>query len=140
MDYMISSHGGRHNNTPTFNLPANITVKFFVADGHDLSNDHFAEPNAWGIYNHLLPGLALPGNVAYINDRVVETVSPGQAVFNYSCWNMNDIGLQAQSGIYVVGGASVNALASPTTLHDVITAINATTPTTIYWVACRSIM
>ena len=139
MDFMVSSHGGRHNNTPTFNLPQYITVKFFVADGHDLSNDHFTEPNAWGIYNHLRPGLALPDNATYINNRVVETITPGNPIYNYICWNMQDIGLQAQSGIYVVGDASVNALPNPMTLQDVINWINATTRTTIYWVACRSI-
>lgn len=142
MDYMISSHGGRNITTPTFKLPVNVTVKFFVADGENLSNTHTDEPNAWGIYNHLIPGLNLPGNQDYISQRVIESVSPGESVYDYLSWNMQDIGLQNYSGVYQVGvSRSINNLQTPTTLSKIISSLGViNSPTTIYWVACRSIM
>lgn len=140
MDYMVSSHGGRHNNTGTIAVPAGITVKFFVHDGGILTNDNFQDSNAWGIYNHLKAGLALQGNIDYINARVVETVNAGNQVYNYSCWNMQDINCAAYSGIYPVGSSNpINNLPNPLTLADVFQLIAGNTPSTIYWVACREV-
>lgn len=138
MDYMVSSHGGFEAGTPNIILPDNITVKFFVADGAVLSNDRTQNVNGWSLYSHLILG-AEGINEAYINGKVVQTFFGGASVKNYRCWPMTEPGLADYSGIYQLGTrARFNDMAHINNLQDVITLVGHATPTTIYWVACRS--
>lgn len=137
MDHMISAHGGRYSRTGMITIPRGVTVVFFVHDGEELINSPFIGSSAWGIHNHLLSGLGLPINRRYIDDRVAERLTSKQQVHNYACWNMQDIESQEYSGIYQVGGAKIHDMQNEMTMQQIFN--NIQIPTTIYWVACRTI-
>lgn len=137
MDHMIYAHGGRYSKTGMITIPRGVTVAFFVYDGEELIDSPLEGSNTWGIYSRLLSGLNLPANRHYIDDRIVERLTSKQQVHNYSCWSMQDIGHQEYSGIYQVGGAKIHDMQNEMTMQQIFN--NIQIPTTIYWVACRTI-
>jgi len=138
MNYIVSAHGGRFDNTANTRVPDGITIKFFVNDLVELSNDEHDNPNSWDIYEDLRDGSDV--KVAAVDAQVVQTVNPGDNVYNYYCWKMEeDDDVAAASGVFAVGGNRVIEL--PDEAHAIqLSALfgQLQTPTTIYWAACRT--
>lgn len=135
MDYIVSAHGGRWNKPEhKIWLPEGVTVNFFVLDGEVLD-----DKTAWKFLE-----LLLAGNEAEVNKKIVESVAPGDGVYNYSCWNYPEI--KPASGIFEVGAGNCDNPVinldeqdgnNPVTLSQIISSVK--NPGVIYWLACRTV-
>ena len=141
MDYLVSAHGGRYHKTKKITVPDGISIVFFVYDGEALTNKWSEDSNAWALYNHLKPGLALEGNTEFIKARVVEHVQAKGEVYDYSCWGMADLGLSKYSELAEVGGSQIMEIGKELALSEVIDVVTSKNqgPSTIFWLACRTV-
>lgn len=136
MNYIISAHGGKYNDetVKTLTLPGNVTIKFYVQEGEELSND-----DGLAVVNHLRTGSAEP--------HVVETLGGGSTLFDYYYWYLNYPHDQTAVGEFSVSGNTVTRLddlrsndeGNPKRLSDFIAHYcTGSGSYTIYWAACRT--
>ncbi|EJL61191.1 putative adhesin [Flavobacterium sp. CF136] len=123
--YFLSSHAAG-DPLDTTTVPHGCTVKFYVPQGEELSNEE-----AFVIFEELSHGRTPGGTINH-------SFTGGQLIPNYDIWNLSEY--PDYSGVFLVGSDTPSILltsytqANPLKLSDLFNQLD--TPEVLYWVAC----
>lgn len=144
MEYMVSAHGGRYDDTAGIMVPNGFRIVFFINDGYALYNNGLG-PNSSGQRN---TGQQLYRELKRKNDSAmnyaVEIVEEGNPVYDYSCWNAPEFrrycGVYSRQSVYE-DFTKVIELSSrgdrELRLSRIFNRFKGA-PGTIYWLCCRN--